>query len=129
MGNEIEATPIYPGKLYPQQNKSSYTAGKKAGMMRLICKIKENNRRGISNHDSTPSLSTEVPMMQDGAGETKKTDKGGPAQVILGAQTQFGSVQAQFDPIRRWPRWPRPPGACTSSQLAWWAVTARNGVG
>src|SRR5882724_6131615 len=40
-----------PGKHNPQQNKSSYTAGKKAGMMRLICKIKENNRRGISNHD------------------------------------------------------------------------------
>src|SRR5882724_6070345 len=52
MGNEIEATPIYPGKLYPQQNKSSYTAGKKARMMRLICKIKENDRRGISNHDT-----------------------------------------------------------------------------
>src|SRR5882724_845370 len=51
MGNEIEATPIYPGKLYPQQNKSSYTAGKKARMMRLICKTKENDRRGISNHD------------------------------------------------------------------------------
>src|SRR5882724_2833849 len=55
MGNEIEATPIYPGKLYPQQNKSSYTAGKKARMMRLICKIKENNRRGISNHDKGPN--------------------------------------------------------------------------
>jgi len=40
-----------PGKHNPQQNKSSYTAGKEAGMMRLICKIKENNRRGISNHD------------------------------------------------------------------------------
>src|SRR5882724_11907746 len=41
-----------PGKHNPQQNKSSYTAGKKAGMMRLICKIKEINRRGISNHDT-----------------------------------------------------------------------------
>ena len=40
-----------PGKHNPQQNKSCYTAGEKAGMMRLICKIKENNRRGISNHD------------------------------------------------------------------------------
>src|SRR5882724_3233727 len=52
MGNEIEATQIYPGKLYPQQNKISSTAGKMARRMRLIWKIKENNRRGISNHDS-----------------------------------------------------------------------------
>src|SRR5882724_10745109 len=41
-----------PEKHNPQQNKSSYTAGEKARMMRLICKIKENNRRGISNHDT-----------------------------------------------------------------------------
>ena len=50
-----------------------------------------------------------------GQGRPKKTDKGGPAQVILGVQTQFGGVQAQFNPIQRlpgWPRWLRPPGAC-----------------
>jgi len=48
MGNEIEATQ-YSLETEPQHNKSSSTAGKMAGRMRLIWKIKEKmkyNRRG-----------------------------------------------------------------------------------
>jgi len=41
MGNEMEAKPIYPGTLKPQQNKDSSTAGKMTGTMILIMKEKE----------------------------------------------------------------------------------------
>src|SRR5882724_9703864 len=52
MGNEMQSNPILPRTLNPQQNKSSSTAGKMTGTMRLIMKAKENNRMGISNYDS-----------------------------------------------------------------------------
>src|SRR5882724_3866816 len=59
----MEAKPIYPGTQNSQQNMSSSTAGKMTGTMRLIMKAKENNRRGISNHDTTPGAQLAPPPM------------------------------------------------------------------